>query len=60
GHRPETLNDLEIDLSSYLNGHRKAHVRIYDPWKNRWQDKSIESGRINLESFNRSVVIRVD
>jgi hypothetical protein len=60
GRPPEILNDLEIDLSPYLYGSRKAQARIYDPWKNRWQDKTIESGRIKLNAFSRSVVIRVD
>lgn len=60
GRPPEILYDLEIDLSPYLYESRKAQVRVYDPWKNRWQDKSIESGRIKLDAFNRSVVIRVD
>ena len=58
--QPETLYGLEIDLSPYLYGPRKAQVRVYDPWKNSWQDKSIESGRIKLDAFTRSVVIRVD
>ena len=60
GHQPEMLDSLEIDLSSFLSGSRQTQARVFDPWKNRWQDKSIESGRLRLDTFKRSVVIRVE
>ena len=60
GHPPETLRDVEIDLSPFIAGLGKSQVRVYDPWKNHWQDKSIDSGRVKLDAFVRSVVLRVD
>ncbi|MBN1846110.1 MAG: cellulase family glycosylhydrolase [Sedimentisphaerales bacterium] len=59
-HPPQTRNGMEIDLGPYVPAARKARARIYDPWKNRWQDKTIESGRVTLDEFTRSVVIRVE
>jgi hypothetical protein len=60
GHQPEVLDNLEIDLSSFLTGSNQTQARVFDPWKNDWQDKSIESGRIRLDVFKRSIVIRVE
>jgi hypothetical protein len=60
GNRPETLRDLDIDLSPYLSDLHKTKARIYDPWKDRWSETQIESGHITLGAITRSTVIRID
>jgi len=60
GQAPEILSDLDIDLGPYLSDTRKTMARIYDPWKDRWSEAHIESGRVKLAALTRSVVIRVD
>ena len=60
GQKPETLSNLDIDLGPYLPDPRRAKARVYDPWKNHWSDATIESGRIRLNDFIRSIVIRID
>lgn len=60
GRRPETLEDLEIDLAAYSSNARTTAVRLYDPWKNQWKDTHAESGRVRLEAFTRSIVIRME
>ena len=60
GHQPEILDSLKIDFTPFLTGSNQKQARVFDPWRNRWQDKSIESGRVKLDAFKRSVVIRVE
>lgn len=60
GHQPETFHDLEIDLTTSLPDSLKQQARVFDPWKNLWYDKTIESGRLTLDEFTRSVVIRIE
>jgi len=57
---PETLTGLEVDLRPYLTAMTKAQSRTYDPWRNRWQQTRIIDGRIKLDPFTRSVVIRIE
>ena len=60
GQKPETLSNLDIDLGPYLPDPRRAKARVNVPWKNHWSDATIESGRIRLNDFIRSIVIRID
>ncbi len=60
GRQPEMLEGLEIDLRPFLTGSHQTQARVFDPWENRWRDVSIESGRLRLDGFKRSAVIRVE
>lgn len=60
GQAPETLTDLEVDLSGHLHGFPKSRTRLYDPWRNQWQDTRLVEGRVQLTPFTRSVVIRIE
>ena len=60
GRTPEILHNVKVDLSPFTAHLQRSQVRIYDPWKNRWQDGSLKAGHVQLDTFTRSVVIRVE
>jgi hypothetical protein len=35
-------------------------IRIYDPWKDEWAPAALREGRLELPSFKRSVVVRLE
>ena len=59
GEGPETLRDLELDLSPALAGRPASRARVFDPWTGRWTEARLANGRIRLPAFRRSLVVRV-
>lgn len=58
GHRPQTLTDVKIDLSS-LNLPARATVHLYDPWTDIQSRATSQDGIVTIPSLRRSVVVRV-
>ena len=59
GAKPETLNNIGIDLSS-LGLPATVTVQIYDPWSDTWQQASLRGGTIRIGALRRSVVVRIE
>ena len=59
GRPPEELKKLSISLKSCL-GPESNKVRIYDPWKNLWTDGQVVGDAVNLPTFCRSIIVRVE
>jgi hypothetical protein len=59
GRVPEELKGIVLKLAGDvpLAGRK---VRIYDPWKKRWSDASVEDGSVRLPAFSRSIVVRAE
>jgi hypothetical protein len=60
GHAPETLAGLEVDLAGHLDRSLNVRTRLYDPWQDRWQAARVAAGRVKLEPFVRSVIMRIE
>ena len=59
GQAPETLGGQTLDLGPAPPGAGAAHVRIYDPWQDRWSDGALQNGKLTLPAFSRSIVVRI-
>ena len=60
GQPPERLERIAVDLGGLIDPSRFAHVRVYDPWSDRWSDATLSGGIVVLPTFSRSVVIRAE
>lgn len=60
GKQPETLTGQTLDLSAALQGAQAKHVKIYDPWQDRWSDGVLKNGTLALPAFSRSLVVRIE
>lgn len=60
GQPPATVSGVSLAADRYANGPENSRVRSYDPWNGSWSDVEVESGRIPLPAFKRSIVIRVE
>ena len=58
GEKPETLRDVEIDVSS-LDLPATPTVRTYNPWTDTWQPANVSNGTIKIPALRRSVVVRI-
>jgi hypothetical protein len=58
GKPPEVIDDAVLDFSDHLPG-KVAPARIYDPWKNEWSSAKVESSKVALPAFERSIVVRL-
>jgi len=56
---PQVLKDMVVDLSRCLAETRLKVARVYDPWKDSWSSVEVESGRVSLPPFERSVMIKL-
>lgn len=60
GKPPKVLKDAVVDLRACLAKTQVKGARVYDPWKDLWSSVEVESGRIALPPFERSIVIKID
>ncbi|UCD50651.1 MAG: cellulase family glycosylhydrolase [Phycisphaerales bacterium] len=58
GRKPETLSDVEIDVSS-LHLPATTTVQAYDPWTDTWQKVRLRDGKITIPALRRSIVVRI-
>ncbi|MGC8885615.1 MAG: cellulase family glycosylhydrolase [Verrucomicrobiia bacterium] len=56
---PEILKGESVDFSKPLQNRSVKTAQVYDPWKNIWQAASITDGKVQLQAFARSVVIKL-
>jgi hypothetical protein len=59
GTEPRRLSGLTIDLAK-LALVAATHVRVFDPWENRWTEAEPDRGMVRLPPFHRSIVIRIE
>jgi hypothetical protein len=60
GVAPEMIENAVVDMSPHMPAAANLKMQIYDPWNDRWSAASGEGGRIEIPTFSRSVVIRID
>ena len=60
GKQPEMLTGQTLDLAAALRGVNVKHVKIYDPWQNRWSGGLLGNGKLTLPAFSRSIVVRIE
>jgi hypothetical protein len=59
GKAPDVLKDQSITLPQDIAPKQSVAVRFYDPWANAWSQGKVESGRLSLPPFTRSIVFRI-
>ena len=59
GHKPETLSDVRIDLSS-IPIPTGANVQLYDPWTDTQSQTTVRNGAVVVPSLRRSIVLRIE
>ena len=58
GRKPETLGNVEIDVSS-LDLPAQIAVRTYNPWTDKWQRADRNEGTVKIPALRRSIVLRI-
>lgn len=58
GTAPGLIKAYNFTLPPHLGSETFSEILIYDPWKNQWTKGEVNSGKILLPDFRRSLVIR--
>jgi hypothetical protein len=58
GKPPEVIAEAIVDFGDHLAG-TVAAARTYDPCKDIWSSTRVESGKVALPAFQRSIVVRL-
>jgi cellulase (glycosyl hydrolase family 5) len=58
--RVRPLSGALLDFNGVPGGLPAGRVRILNPWTGEWTDAQADDGKIELPSFLRSVVVRID
>lgn len=56
---PRLIENASLELKDLIIENVHGKIRIYDPWKNQWQEVKFNQTIIPLPSFKRSLVIRI-
>jgi hypothetical protein len=56
---PELIHEARIDVGPAKVALKDRRVKLYDPWKNVWNEAVPQSSTIDLPDFKRSVVVRI-
>ena len=56
---PRLIENASLELKDLRIENAPGRIRVYDPWKDQWQDVKLKQTTIPLPSFKRSLVIRI-
>jgi hypothetical protein len=57
---PNPIENASIEVDALNISRPESHIRVYDPWKDKWSETVIVNGRIPLPDFKRSLVLRIE
>ena len=59
GNAPKLLSNVSVNLSDVMTNKKITKVEIYDPWNDKWSEKSISGQEVVLPDFSRSLVLKI-
>ena len=56
----EPVRGAVLDFTQLESGAPPGRVRLFNPWTDEWIDARLEEGKLELPTFLRSMVVRID
>jgi hypothetical protein len=57
---PVTISGVQIDLEEAGISDAAGDVKIYDPWRDKWEGSKVKKGKVLLPEFKRSLVLKIE